>query len=170
MVLLYLFVQSFNVIRRVMIIHKGRGLLNSLINNLPRELHIPGYRFCGPGTKLAKRLARGDKGINALDEACKDHDITYSQHREQGQARKEADSILAGKAWNRVLAKDSSIGEKTAALAVASAMKVKSTLGMGMRKKRKSRVSRKRKTRRIKRKAKGAGVKFSSVVSAAKKI
>ena len=48
-------------------------------------------------------------------------------------------------------------------------MKVKSTLGMGMRKKRKSRVSRKRKTRKIKRKAKGAGVKFSSIVSAAKK-
>ncbi|KAJ8964117.1 hypothetical protein NQ314_005113 [Rhamnusium bicolor] len=50
---------------------KGRGLLNTLINKLPVELHIPGYRFCGPGTKLQKRLDRGDQGNNLLDEACK---------------------------------------------------------------------------------------------------
>lgn len=25
----------------------GRGLLNSLIDKLPIELHIPGYNFCG---------------------------------------------------------------------------------------------------------------------------
>ena len=58
----------------------GNGLVNSLINNLPFELHIPGgYRFCEPGTKLQKRLDRGDVGINQLDEACKEHDISYSK-------------------------------------------------------------------------------------------
>ena len=57
--------------RKVMIIHKrGRGLDNKIINKLQFELHIPGYQYYGPGTKLAKRLARGDLGINPLDAAC----------------------------------------------------------------------------------------------------
>lgn len=33
---------------------RGKGLVNQLINKLPVELHIPGYSFCGPGTKLKK--------------------------------------------------------------------------------------------------------------------
>jgi len=56
---------------------KGRGLLNRAINTLPFELHIPGYQFCGPGMHLEKRLARGDRGINPLDAACREHDIAY---------------------------------------------------------------------------------------------
>jgi len=28
----------------------GRGIINSLINSLPFEAHVPGYQFCGPGT------------------------------------------------------------------------------------------------------------------------
>ncbi|KAK9754610.1 hypothetical protein QE152_g1138 [Popillia japonica] len=42
---------------------QGGGVLNSLINNLPVELHLPGYQYCGPGTKLQKRIARGDPGL-----------------------------------------------------------------------------------------------------------
>ncbi|KYN10235.1 hypothetical protein ALC57_17633, partial [Trachymyrmex cornetzi] len=38
------------------------------------ELHIPGYQFCGPGTRLEKRLARGDRDINPLDAACREHE------------------------------------------------------------------------------------------------
>jgi hypothetical protein len=45
--------------------------------NLPVEMHIPGYNYCGPGTKLDKRLARGDKPVNRTDEICKKHDIAY---------------------------------------------------------------------------------------------
>ena len=59
----------------------GRRIVNSVINKLPFELHIPGYNFCGPGTKLEKRLAREDLGINQLDEACRTHDISYSEHK-----------------------------------------------------------------------------------------
>jgi hypothetical protein len=58
--------------------YSGRGILNSVINKLPVELHISGYNYCGPGTKLSKRLSRGDKGVNDLDEACKEHDIAYT--------------------------------------------------------------------------------------------
>ena len=33
----------------------------------------------GPGTKLEKRLKRGDPGINRLDRIAKQHDIDYSR-------------------------------------------------------------------------------------------
>ena len=38
----------------------GAGLFDKIINALPFEVYIPGYQFCGSGTRLAKRLARGD--------------------------------------------------------------------------------------------------------------
>ena len=84
---------------------RGKGVLNKVINNLPVELHILGYQYCGPGTKLTKRLARGDPGINPLDKACKEHDIVYSQKKENIKARNTADNVLAEKAWNRVESK-----------------------------------------------------------------
>ena len=43
------------------------------------EFHWPGYQFMGPGTKLEKRLKRGDKGINRLDRISRQHDIDYSK-------------------------------------------------------------------------------------------
>ena len=134
-----------------MIVH-GKGVVNSLINKLPVELHIPQFRFCGPGTELKKRLAKGQVGINPLDDACKDHDIAYSQNQENIKARNEADRVLADKAWERVKAKDASIGEKAAALAVTGIMKAKSKLGMGVNKKKR-----------------GAGIAFNKIVNAAKK-
>ena len=43
------------------------------------EFHIPGYQYLGPGTKLKKRLARGDPGINRLDRIAKQHNIDYAR-------------------------------------------------------------------------------------------
>ena len=60
-------------------IKKGLRFLNHAINDLPIELHIPGYQFYGPGTHFEKRIARDDRSINLLDAACRDHDITYSE-------------------------------------------------------------------------------------------
>ena len=46
------------------------------------EFHIPwGYNFAGPGTKLAKRLKRGDMPKNRLDRIAMYHDIAYSKAR-----------------------------------------------------------------------------------------
>ena len=113
---------------------KGRGLLNSLIDSLPFEAHLPGdYRYCGPGTRLEERLKRGDPGINPLDEACKFHDIAYSKTSDTAE-RNKADLELADRAWQRVKASDSSLGEKAAAYAVTNAMKLKAKLGMGLSK------------------------------------
>lgn len=115
----------------------GGSIVNSLINKLPFELHLPGgYQFCGPGTKLAERLARGDKGINPLDAACREHDIIYSQtvnnNKENLEKRHQADNILAEKAWGRVKAKDSTFKEKSGAWFVSNAMKAKVKFGLGM--------------------------------------
>ena len=52
--------------------------LDALIDLLPFEMHVPYYKFCGPGTKLAERIERGDIGINLLDEACRQHDLAYT--------------------------------------------------------------------------------------------
>lgn len=115
---------------------KGCGFLNTLINKLPLELHIPGYNYCGPGTKLQRRLDRGDQGINPLDEACKKHDIAYSQFKDIN-TRNIADRELATVASNRVKASDAKLGEKIAAFGVSNIMNIKSKLGMGLRKRKK---------------------------------
>lgn len=112
----------------------GKGLLNHLINKLPVELHIPGYQYCGPGTKLKKRLARNDPGVNELDRACQEHDIAYGIANSVSD-RNKADKNLAKSAWKRVKSSDANFGERMAALGVAGIMKVKSKAGMGVSKK-----------------------------------
>jgi hypothetical protein len=109
----------------------GEGILDKTLYAIPYELHIPGYQFCGPNTKLEERLQRGEKGINGLDSACKDHDIAYSQS-DNLKFRHEADRILAKQAWKRFHAKDANWKEKIAALGVTAAMKTKVKLGMGL--------------------------------------
>lgn len=106
----------------------GKGIINSVINNLPFELHIPGYRFCGPGTKLQHRIHQ--TGINPLDDACKAHDIAYSQSKSL-ESRHKADQLLEQEAWKRLTDKNSSLLEKTSALMVGNMMKAKVKLGAG---------------------------------------
>lgn len=111
---------------------QGEGVVNTLINKLPFELHLPGYQYCGPGTKLQERLERGDPGINPLDRACKEHDIAYSNSKDTS-TRNQADLRLAEKAWQRVKAADAKVGEKINAWLVTNLMKSKAKLGMGIR-------------------------------------
>src|SRR5436190_19199404 len=125
-------------------------VVNRAIDALPIELHLPGgYQYCGPGTKLKERLARGDTGINKLDQACKEHDIAYSKNSDSSK-RSIADRALAEKAWQRVTSSDAGLGERTAALAVTAAMKGKTAFGSSYRT---------RKRRRNTRKKKGAGLR-----------
>lgn len=108
----------------------GGGFVNSLINKLPFELHLPTYQYCGPGTKLQKRLARGDAGINPLDAACKVHDIAYEKNKDLT-ARHKADYELEQRAWERVKSKDAGLREKADAWLVTNIMKAKRHFGMG---------------------------------------
>lgn len=112
---------------------RGGGLVNTLINNLPFELHLPGYNYCGPGTKLFERLARGDKGINQLDEYCKAHDIAYNKSHSL-KDRHKADLILMKMARTRSVASNSSRGEKIAANLVNKVMLTKVSSGAGLKK------------------------------------
>jgi hypothetical protein len=135
-----------DVKRKGVVLKKGSAIVNKLIDKLPIELHLPGYNFCGPGTKLTKRLARGDSGVNLLDLACKVHDIAYSETTDLNK-RHEADKVLIEKARERLKAKDSSFGEKAAAATVLGILKAKVKLGMGSRKR--SKRSKKSKRGRI---------------------
>lgn len=114
----------------------GDGLLNSIINKLPFELHLPGYEYCGPGTKLKQRLVRGDQGINPLDRACKEHDIAYSINNNI-EDRHIADKKLSEKAWHRVKSADATLGERVNSLIVTGIMKLKTKLGAGIKLKKK---------------------------------
>ena len=110
----------------------GNGLINSLIDNLPVELHLPGYNYAGPGTNLDLRLEKGIKPKNLLDEAAMYHDIAYSKSNNL-EDRHAADKILQEAAWNRVLAPDAGIGEKSMGWLVTNAMKAKRALGAGLK-------------------------------------
>lgn len=109
---------------------KGAGLLNNLINNLPVELHLPGYQYCGPGTKLQKRLLRGDRGINKLDNACMHHDIAYNN--KDLTVRHKADVDLMNMAKSRLCSKDASRREKIDSWLVKNIMKAKLKAGAGV--------------------------------------
>jgi len=111
---------------------QGGGFLNKLINKLPFEAHLPGYNYCGPGTRLEERLSKNIPGVNKLDDACKSHDIAYSKSNDLSE-RRQTDKILEDEAWERVKSKDASFREKSAALVVTAAMKAKRKLGMGLK-------------------------------------
>ncbi|XP_045777884.1 uncharacterized protein LOC123875870 [Maniola jurtina] len=104
------------------------SVLNWFINHLPFELHLPGYNYCGPGTKSYKK-----KGINQLDEYCKEHDIAYQQSSDLSD-RHKADIKLMNMARNRITASDASLEEKIADKNKAMIAKVKYGAGLGINK------------------------------------
>ena len=64
----------------------GESFLNTLVKNLPFEMHLPGHNFTGPGTKLYRRLnpdgmpKEWSIPINRVDNAAYHHDLCYSKH------------------------------------------------------------------------------------------
>ena len=64
----------------------GGSFLNTLVNLLPFEMHLPGHNFTCPGTKLYKRLNEDGTPkewripINRVDNAGYHHDLCYSKH------------------------------------------------------------------------------------------
>ncbi|CAG4937406.1 unnamed protein product [Parnassius apollo] len=110
---------------------EGSGIINIVIDNLPFELHLPGYQFCGPGTKPQRRLLNGGFGINKLDEACILHDIAYT-NKDSG-ARQKADLELLKMAKRRLKSEDAREREKIASWIVKNAMKAKIRAGSGIK-------------------------------------
>ena len=64
----------------------GGSFLNTLVNKLPFEMHLPRHSFNGPRTKLYKRLNSDETPkkwsiqINRVDNAAYYHDLCYSKH------------------------------------------------------------------------------------------
>lgn len=108
------------------------SFINRVIDALPFEIHAPTYSYCGPGTRLRKRLARGDRGINKLDQGCREHDIAYSQHPDL-ENRRLADLELSRVAGERLRADDASLGERATAALVKAAMVLKRKVGAGVK-------------------------------------
>jgi hypothetical protein len=74
-------------------------------NESKREMHIPGYNYCGPGTQVFERVKRGDNGVNYLDNACKLHDIEYMAYIDNTEKIIESDKKLI-EAASKVLQKN----------------------------------------------------------------
>ena len=61
------------------------------------EWHVPGYQFLGPGTKFREREARGERGINALDNLAYHHDKAYNTNPAYSLGRLQADKTMINK-------------------------------------------------------------------------
>lgn len=109
--------------------------LNWFINFCPFEWHLFNYNFCGVGTKVEDRLARGVKPINQLDNYCLTHDLHYKKHQDL-KSRHIADKQLEERAFER--GSDSGVGflERGNALLISGAMMIKRKLGLGLKRKR----------------------------------
>ena len=106
---------------------RDKRSLNGFIDILGSEMHLPGYRFCGPGTGVEERLAKGEHGINSLDESCRTHDIAYKYLRDDA-SRREADIELAKSAVKRLSSAEADVDEKKWAYLVALGMAYKANI------------------------------------------
>jgi hypothetical protein len=72
-------------------------MLNKYIdleNKYNVEYHIPGYNYCGPGTKVITRFINNINGINPLDCACKLHDVEYFMYAGNDKLLADSDQKL----------------------------------------------------------------------------
>jgi hypothetical protein len=129
----------------------GSGIFNSMLKKLPLpevHLNLPSntpseniqngsfnntgkYSYCGPGTKIKKRLQEGYKGVNSLDKACKEHDISYSKIKSTKE-RNAVDDILAKRASEIALDPNEPEYVRKDARLVTGVMGMKSRFGMGL--------------------------------------
>ncbi|KAF6215891.1 hypothetical protein GE061_000226 [Apolygus lucorum] len=115
--------------------HRGKGLIDFLVDHNPFNLTLPGLNYCGPGNDLKSQIARNISPTNPLDNACRAHDIAYENSKDSS-VRRVADQKLLGAALERIKSSQSSFLEKVGAATVAAAMKGKMMLGgkLGRRK------------------------------------
>lgn len=130
----------------------GSGILNNILKKVP-EIHlglpdgveseyVPNgsfndtkkYSFCGPGTKVRERITEGYEGVNTLDEACKRHDIAYSENKST-KDRNFYDDILANEASAIATNQQEPEYVRKDARLVTGVMGAKSRFGMGLKKK-----------------------------------
>ena len=80
----------------------GGSFLNTLVNKLPFEMHLPGHNFTGSGTKFYKRLNPDETAkewsipINGVDNAAYHHDLFYSKHDDTKTRNEVCDKTMLG--------------------------------------------------------------------------
>ena len=80
----------------------GGSSLNTLVNKLPFEMHLPGQNFTGPGRNLYKRLNPDETSkewsipINRVDNAAYHHDLCYSKHDDTKTRNEVCDKTMLG--------------------------------------------------------------------------
>ena len=99
----------------------------------PGEKHLPGYSYCGPGTRLDIRLDSnnqpnpGENPINSIDQACYIHDLAYRSNDLQQRHLADVNLIHALSAIP-----DKSLRERIASAVIKSVMKGKLLFGNGI--------------------------------------
>ena len=80
----------------------GESFLNTLVNKLPFQMHLPGHNFTGPGTKLYKRFnldgtpKEWSIPINRVDNAAYHRDLCYSKHDDTKTRNEVYDKTMLG--------------------------------------------------------------------------
>ena len=114
----------------------GGSFLNTLVNKLPFEMHLPGHNFTGPGTKLYKRLNPDGtpKGcsitINRVDNAAYHHDLCYLKHDHTKTRNEVCDNTMLGELSSIV---NPTLRERIDKSIVGKLIKAKVNFGLGHR-------------------------------------
>ena len=80
----------------------GESFLNTLVNKLPFEMHLPGHNFTGPETKFYKSLnpdgtpKEWSIPINRDDNATYHCDLCYSKHDDTKTRNEVCDKTMLG--------------------------------------------------------------------------
>ena len=59
-----------------------------------KEFHLPGYNYCGPGTRVVTRITQGSRPINELDKGCQIHDVEYMVYNDNDELLTASDKRL----------------------------------------------------------------------------
>lgn len=124
----------------------GKGIVDTFINNLPFEAHLPvsfhpepfqsndpsikdkkpgkTYKaeFLGPGTKFKERSSKGERGLNLLDHYAYEYDKSYQSKNPE--IRNKADQKLYEEAESYLKRPDLTMVDKVDANIVRAAMKL----------------------------------------------
>jgi hypothetical protein len=106
----------------------------------PRELHLPGHSFTGPGTQLDLRLNSDlspkvwSKPVDRVDSAAYHHDLAYAQHSDTAN-RNEADRAMVNELDN---IPNPTVRERLERVIVKSILATKANFGLGLKKMKKS--------------------------------
>ena len=112
----------------------GGSFLNTLVNKLPFEMHLPGQNFYGSRTKLYKRLNPDGMPkercipINSVEKAAYHHDFCYSKHDDTKTRNEVCDKAMLGE-LNVIV--NSSLRERIDKSIVGKLINAKVNFGLG---------------------------------------